>query len=662
MKLKQLSLIVLACCFMLFLVACTAEEPIVEENYYTILWVVEGVIVETDEKVKEGTLPTYNGATPTKEGGYTFTGWTPTISVAKANTTYTATFEKAVSTYEITWKDNLGVIAVEIVNEGTIPSRTYSVTDTDEWDYTFIGWSLEQDGDVIEMSPVTEDITYYAVVTQKKRNYTITFNSKEGSSIDPITLPYGSSVDEPSKPIREGYHFVGWTTDQAGLQAVTWPLTLTSDITLYANWNEKIDILGFLQALIDDYKMDATNLIPKTLLSGEDHVLMGSISYDSFVNVSSIPKNGFGEQWQMVLDNLNQTNNFNTALTAVELIASTTITLFNNYLDSNPGNTASYEFLSGIYQVYISFEDGVLEYIIEYTANLPLFGEQTVQIVLTYDTNVNEKIGRIQIGDANAIKYVMGEEYFQFGIRYLGVRRAYVEMITQEDGSVKGYILENLEIPLLGTSTSAAQFSFNDEYLTVVGNKASGLIGFTSTINELYSVETGAMLGYEIRETLSGVVYNTLWFNLYDTTGISNIKKIDKDPAPLNGNQDQIYINNQGSIFQAPNYGGLTLKALSRRLDIEMRTQYFYVYNVELDSYEVVEHEIPMLFVQEEHFNTLASDIKNANPSITSFSLNIAQQDINKIMSDYDTLIDVFVSFKETLSSDDILEFIGSKK
>ena len=177
MKLKQLSPILLACCFMLFS-CCTAEEPIVEENYYTILWVVEGVIVETDEKVKEGTLPTYNGATPTKEGGYTFTGWTPTISVAKANTTYTATFEKAVSTYEITWKDNLGVIAVEIVNEGTIPSRTYSVTDTDEWDYTFIGWSLEQDGDVIEMSPVTEDITYYAVVTQKKRNYTITFNSK----------------------------------------------------------------------------------------------------------------------------------------------------------------------------------------------------------------------------------------------------------------------------------------------------------------------------------------------------------------------------------------------------------------------------------------------------------------------------------------------------
>ena len=57
-------------------------------------------------------------------------------------------------------------------------------------------------------------------------------------------------------------------------------MTLTSDITLYANWNEKIDILGFLQALIDDYKMDATNLIPETLLSGEDHVLMGSISYE----------------------------------------------------------------------------------------------------------------------------------------------------------------------------------------------------------------------------------------------------------------------------------------------------------------------------------------------------------------------------------------------
>src|SRR5690606_2905785 len=98
----------------------------------------------------------------------------------------------------------------------------------------------------------------------------------------------------------------------------------------------------------------------------------------AFVNLSNLPESGFGEQWQMVLTNLVQSQSFFTVLSVVDTLSSLSVTGFNNYLDSNPGTTAAYEFSSGNYNVSINFEDDILDYIIDYTANIPIFGTQTV--------------------------------------------------------------------------------------------------------------------------------------------------------------------------------------------------------------------------------------------------------------------------------------------
>ena len=80
---------------------------------------------------------------------------------------------------------------------------------------------------------------------------------------------------------------------------------------------------------------------------------------------------------------------------------------------------------------------------------------------------------------------------------------------------------------------SCADFYIGNDYTSVVGNKASGLVGFSGYINELYETEKGKLLGYEVRETLSfaGISgqYNTLWFNLNNILGSTSVKAIENE-------------------------------------------------------------------------------------------------------------------------------------
>ncbi len=64
---------------------------------YTVEWSVRGTVVETDNDLLEGTVPEYNGETPSAyfdENGteYVFAGWSPAVSAVTANTVYSATY------------------------------------------------------------------------------------------------------------------------------------------------------------------------------------------------------------------------------------------------------------------------------------------------------------------------------------------------------------------------------------------------------------------------------------------------------------------------------------------------------------------------------------------------------------------------------------------
>ena len=164
------------------------------------------------------------------------------------------------------------------------------------------------------------------------------------------------------------------------------------------------------------------------------------------------------------------------------------------------------------------------------------------------------------------------------------------------------------------------------------------------------------MLGYEVQETLSEITYNTHWFNLSDVFGIDSIKYREANGST----KAAFFVNGSSDEWAAKKVGGISAKMLSRRFDIEFRVQYVYSYDPVTEVYTEHKVEVPMLFVQEENFDTLIADVGSTNGIIIALLVN--SDDISKILSDYDTLIPAYIENKGLITVDLILAYIGEKK
>ena len=167
-------------------------ENVPPQNTYTVIWKNhDGTVLEIDENVVYGTIPSYNGTTPqretTAEFTYTFMGWTPNISAVNGNITYTAQYTSTTNTYTVTWKNYDGTVLEtdENVAFGTTPSyngTTPQRETTTEFTYTFAGWTPE-------VSAITGNITYIAQFREQSLfEYSET---RDGYSIDAY---YGNST------------------------------------------------------------------------------------------------------------------------------------------------------------------------------------------------------------------------------------------------------------------------------------------------------------------------------------------------------------------------------------------------------------------------------------------------------------------------------------
>ena len=491
--------------------------------------------------------------------------------------------------------------------------------------------------------------------------YEISFNTNGGSKIDNISVLENEEVLEPETPTFEGMNFVCWCYDKDLTNPVSWPLVADQNYSLYAKWNNKVDIVGYLKTLLNSKELNPYNFIPEKMRAGYEDNLISNASYDyaNGVNIDDMVDHGHGEQWAMIQDNLLQSQTFYNALSVVEGVATSSVAIFQNYFDKNPSETAKHSFKNGEYNVFVDFDGKVISYVLDYVANIPVIGEVEAQILLSMDVETGERTSRIQLGDANALVYRSLENSYEFAIKYLGVRRAYFSIEKDEDDNLSGHIYEILKVGSVET-TSAADFYINDNYVIAVGNKASGLVGFSNYITEVYNVNNGKLIAYEVLETQSisaiDVTFNTLWFDLHDIEGIDSIKYV---KATSEEEISSFYINGLSTPWDNKTMG-IThgLKTASRRFDIEFRTQYFYQYDEENETYQKVAIDVPMLFVQEEVYDSAIKDIKSTNKVEVEFKVN--EIDLNFLMNAYDTLIEVFISNKDLVTADKIVEIIGN--
>ncbi len=140
-------------------------------NKYTVTWVVNGATVETDENVPHGSIPVYNGKTPTKpeteQYTYVYSGWSPEISAVTKDVVYTATFVEKLKTYSVTWVNWDGsVIYQEDVALGSTPKYSGELpTKTEGGEkFEFFAWSPN-------LSAASGDAVYTANFIEKDIEY-----------------------------------------------------------------------------------------------------------------------------------------------------------------------------------------------------------------------------------------------------------------------------------------------------------------------------------------------------------------------------------------------------------------------------------------------------------------------------------------------------------
>lgn len=153
------------------------HEALTEANVTWLNW--DGSLLELDRDVPIGTIPSYDGATPTRPAvpgyTYTFAGWDKQIVPLTGYTTYTATYTEVVETHKAIFikasADGGGTLqTINAVPYNTTPNYTAATPTTSKGTaevFPFVGWDPP-------LGPMTADTTYTAVFDDL-RPYTVRF-------------------------------------------------------------------------------------------------------------------------------------------------------------------------------------------------------------------------------------------------------------------------------------------------------------------------------------------------------------------------------------------------------------------------------------------------------------------------------------------------------
>jgi uncharacterized repeat protein (TIGR02543 family) len=200
--------------------------------------------------------------------GYTFLGWDPEIpeKVPAQDMTFVAQWQ--INNHNIAFE-----VDGEIVNEGSYDYGDVidGPANPSKLGYTFTGWSpAYTQGDTTP----DEDVTF--VAQWQVMQFSIRFKTGGGTEIPTIYQDYGTPVEAPADPTREGYTFVGWDKEIPSVM----PAYYT---TVTALW-EPIIPVGIANVLADcGGTADVYSLSGKLLLKSADAVRISQLSSGIYI-------------------------------------------------------------------------------------------------------------------------------------------------------------------------------------------------------------------------------------------------------------------------------------------------------------------------------------------------------------------------------------------
>ncbi len=203
-------------------------------NKYTITFNTDGgneIAPITQDYATAVTAP----ADPTKTG-YTFNKWDVEVPATMPAGDMTITALWTVNKYDITWNDGVTETTekVEYNSEILVP-----VTEPTKTGYTFTGWADADGKTPADYGTVPAgDVTFNA--QWDINEYTVSFDTDDGTIIAPITQDYQSAITAPDDPEKVGYTFAGWVDSEGNPATV--PATMpAADLALKATWDANTD-------------------------------------------------------------------------------------------------------------------------------------------------------------------------------------------------------------------------------------------------------------------------------------------------------------------------------------------------------------------------------------------------------------------------------------
>jgi hypothetical protein len=227
-----------------------------QPRMYTIIFNNEGGTEIERQFLEHNAVPVCEN-TPTKVGH--ILQWDPAISPVIGDQTYTATWlEELPTEWDVTFVNNAGgelqaAEAVDVsehpVYRGSTPTKEnadHSEYSSNEYTYTFWGWSAVIDGEVQQFEKdatlpfPTAPTTYTAVYTEAQMTYVVRFLDEEGNLIpgQEYHLPYGAMPVCTATPTKDNtaewtYGFA-WTPNIQTVQgAATYTATFPATKNRY---------------------------------------------------------------------------------------------------------------------------------------------------------------------------------------------------------------------------------------------------------------------------------------------------------------------------------------------------------------------------------------------------------------------------------------------